>query len=171
MKKIIISLLLAFIPTLFFAQNVFDKFDGPDEVTAVVVSKKMFEMMGNVKTNDKDAQQFLSLVKTLDNLKVFTTSDTKYRADMRATINSYLSSKALEELMRVSDSSSNVKIYVNSGGSATQIKELLMFIDGKSDKETIIVSLTGNFDLNNISALVDKMNLPGGEQLKKASKK
>lgn len=171
MKKIIITLLLACVPSIIFAQNIFDKFDGPEEITAVVVSKKMFEMMGNVKTNHKDSQQFLSLVKTLDNLKVFTTSDAKYRADMRTTINSYLGTKKLEELMRVSDSSSNVKIYVNSGGSATQIKELLMFIDGKTDKETTIISLTGNFDLNNISALVDKMNLPGGEELKKASKK
>ncbi len=127
--------------------------------------------MGNVKTNNKDSQQFLNLVKTLNNLKVFTTSDTKYRTDMRITVEGYLSSKALEELMRVSDSSSNVKIYVNSDGNPTQIKELLMFIDGKSDKETVIISLTGNFDLNNISALVDKMNLPGGEVLKKASKK
>lgn len=171
MKKIIITLLLATAPTLFFGQSVFDKFDGPDEVTAVVVSKKMFEMMGSVKTNDKDAQQFLNLVKSLDNLKVFTTSDSKYRTDMKTTVDKYLGTKTLEELMRVSDSGKNVKIYVNSGGSKTQVKELLMYIDGKGSDESVIVSLTGNFDLNDISALVDKMNIPGGEELKKASKK
>ncbi len=171
MKKIIITLVLALAPTLFFGQSVFDKFDGPDEVKTVVVSKKMFEMMGNVKTNDKDTQQFFGLIKTLENLKVFTTSDTKYRADMKATVDKYLGTKKLEELMRVSDSGKNVKIYVNSGGSKTQVKELLMYIDGKGNEESVIVSLTGNFDLNDISALVDKMKIPGGEELKKASKK
>jgi hypothetical protein len=33
------------------------------------------------------------------------------------------------------------------------------------------MSLTGTFDLNDISLLTDKMNLPGGKELKKASKK
>lgn len=59
MKKIIITLLLAVTPALFFGQSIFDKYDGKDEITTVVVNKKMFEMMGNVKSNDKDAQQFL----------------------------------------------------------------------------------------------------------------
>jgi hypothetical protein len=33
------------------------------------------------------------------------------------------------------------------------------------------MSLTGDFDLDEISALTNKMNLPGGEALKKAAKK
>ena len=170
MKKIIITLVLALAPTLFFGQTLFDKFDGPDEIITVVVNKKMFEMMGNVKTNDQDAQQFLRLVKGLDNLRVFTTSDKKWSADMKATVNKHLKSSALEELMRVSDSGKNVKIYVKSGDTVTKVKELLMFIED-ANSETVLLSLTGNFDMNDISALTDKMNLPGGEELKKASKK
>lgn len=168
MKKIIITLLLAVTPALFFGQSVFDKYDGIDEITTVIVSKKMFEMMGNVKSNDKDTEQFLRLAKGIDKLQIFTTSDKKWVADMKTTVNKHLKSNALEELMRVSDGGENVKIYINSGGSATKVKELLMFIeDGKS--ETVLISLTGNFDLNDLSVLGDK--IPGGEQLKKASKK
>jgi len=32
------------------------------------------------------------------------------------------------------------------------------------------MSLTGNFDLNELSVLTDKMNLPGGDALKKSAK-
>lgn len=170
MKKIIITLVVALSPILFFGQSLFDKYDGPDEIITVIVNKKMFEMMGNVQTNDKDAQQFLRLIKGLDNLRVFTTSDKKWSSDMKSTVDKHLKSNALEELMRISDAGKNARIYIKSGDTATRVKELLMFIeDGKN--ETVLLSLTGNFDLNDISALTDKMNLPGGEELKKASEK
>lgn len=170
MKKIIITLVVALSPILFFGQSLFDKYDGPDEITTVIVNKKMFEMMGNVQTNDKDAQQFLRLIRGLDNLRVFTTSDKKWSSDMKSTVDKHLKSNTLEELMRVSDAGKNVKIYIKSGDTATKVKELLMFIEDGTN-ETVLLSLTGNFDLNDISALTDKMNLPGGEELKKASKK
>lgn len=71
MKKLILTIALALIPSLFFAQSVFDKFGGQDDVTSVIVNKKMFQMMGNVKmdSKDKEAAQYLALIKKLDNLK------------------------------------------------------------------------------------------------------
>jgi hypothetical protein len=51
------------------------------------------------------------------------------------------------------------------------VKELLMFIEGSGKDETVLMSLTGNFDLDELSALTEKMNLPGGAELKKAGKK
>ena len=36
--------------------------------------------------------------------------------------------------------------------------------------DTVLMSLTGDFDLNEISTLTNKMNIPGGDVLKKASK-
>jgi hypothetical protein len=45
-----------------------------------------------------------------------------------------------------------------------------MFIEGSGKEETVLMSLTGDFDLNELSVLTDKMNLPGGDDLKKASK-
>lgn len=45
-----------------------------------------------------------------------------------------------------------------------------MYVDGAKNDETVLLSLTGNFDINEISVLTDKMQLPGGSDLKKASK-
>jgi hypothetical protein len=38
----------------FFAQAVFDKFDGQDDVTSIIVNKKMFELMSKVKVDASD---------------------------------------------------------------------------------------------------------------------
>ncbi len=175
MKKSIILAFVILLSNISQAQNFFDKFDGQDQVNTIIVNKKMFDLMSKVKMDDKDkeAQQYINLIKKLDNLKVFVTSNGKISSDMRSTVDKYLSTTTLEELMRVSEGGKNVKIYVKSGSSDTKIKELLMFIEGANTKgnETVLMSLTGDFDLNEISTLTNKMNIPGGEMLKKAGKK
>jgi hypothetical protein len=161
------------LPTFFFGQAAFDKFDGQDDVTSIIVNKKMFQMMVSFKTDnkDKDNQQYLDLIKKLDNLKVFTTNSTRVTADMKVTSEKYMKSAGLEELMRVNDNGKNIKISVKSGTNDSQIKELLMFMEGSSrGNQTVLMSLTGDFDLNEISVLTDKMRIPGGDELKKATK-
>jgi Domain of unknown function (DUF4252) len=174
MIKFVTTLVVFLVSTIMFGQSVFDKFDGQEEVSTIIVNKKMFEMMGKVKMDpaDKEAQQYLNLVKKLDNLKVFVTSNPKITAEMRTAADKYLKTAGLEELMRVSDGGKNVRIYMKSGAKDTEVRELFMFMEGgPKDKETVLLLLTGNFDLNEISALTEKMNLPGGDDLKKASTK
>lgn len=172
MKKFLITVVLALMPSIFFAQSTFDKYDGLDGVTTVIVNKKMFEMMGNIKSKDKASQQYMELIKKLDNLRVFVTSNPKVTSDMKLTSSKYLKTAALEELMRVNNEGKNIKIYVKSGTSSTRVKELLMFIEGGTgkDENTVLMSLKGDFDLNDISLLADNMNLPGGDLLKKGTK-
>lgn len=175
MKNIVIALVFLMSSITSFAQGAFDKFEDKEGVASVIVNKKMFEMMSKVKVDakDKETQLYLNLLKKLDNLKVFTTSNAKVGAEMKSTVNSYLKSNPLEELMRVNSEGKNVKIYVKSGANENIVKELLMFIEGANmkDANTIVLSLTGNFNLDEISMLTEKMSLPGGDDLKKASKK
>lgn len=173
MKRIIILTVFILLPFFSQAQTTFDKFDGDPNVTTVIVNKKMFELMSKVKMDatDKDTQTYMALLKKLDNLRVFTTNSAKPASEMKATVLSYLKSNPLDELMRVNDGGKNVKIYVKSGATSSQVKELLMFIEGNGKaNETVLLSLTGNFDLDEISALTEKMKLPGGNELKKVSK-
>jgi alpha-acetolactate decarboxylase len=173
MKKFLITIVVALISNAFFAQSAFDKYDGLEGVTSIVVNKKMFQMMASVKVDakDKETQQYLSLMKKLDNLKVFTTTSTKLSAEMKSTADKYVKTAGLEELMRVNDSGKNVRILVKSESTDTQVKELLMFIEDPSKQnETVLMSLTGSFDLSEIAILTDKMKIPGGDDLKKATK-
>jgi len=172
MKNFIITLVFAFVSTTFYAQGAFDKFDGQDDVTSVIVNKKMFDLMSKVKVDasDKEMQQYISLIKKLDYLKVFTTKNPKIEAEMKASADKYVKTAGLEELMRINDGGRNVKISVKSGATDSQVRELLMYVDGAKGDETVLLSLTGNFDINEISVLTDKMKLPGGSDLKKATK-
>ena len=169
MKKRLTILLLLLTPLFFFGQTVFDKYDGKDGVNSVIVNKKMFQMMGNVKSNE--SPQYLNLIKKLDNLRVFRTTNSSVVSDMKATSASYVKTAGLDELMRVSDQGQNVKIMVKAGATPTQVKELLMLIDGSANgSETVLMSLIGTFELNEIALLTEKMKLPGGDELKKAAK-
>jgi hypothetical protein len=87
--------------------------------------------------------------------------------------------------MEVKDEGSEVKFYVKEGKDSNHVKELLIFVNGLNKViketvevngqqrriETVIVSLTGDINLNEISKLTEKMNIPGGNHLDKKKKK
>jgi hypothetical protein len=81
----------------------------------------------------------------------------------------------MEELMRVKDKDANVKFYIKQGRDDDHVSELLMLVtdlneveaDGRKI-ETVLLSLTGDIDLNKINSLTKKMNLP--KELNKAGK-
>ena len=170
MRKLLLSVVLVLAANSLFAQSVFDKFDGQDDITTVIVNKKMFSLISKMKVADKETQQYVSLIKKLDNLKVFVTNSDKKSDEMKAVADKYIKSVDLEELMRINEKGKSVKIYVKSGATDSQIKELLMFIEGSGKEESVLMSLSGNFDLDELSVLTDKMKLPVGDALKRASK-
>jgi alpha-acetolactate decarboxylase len=172
MKKFTILFLLVLSSNTSFAQSTFDKFDGKDDVTAIIINKKMFQMMSNVKVdiNDKETQQYLTLIRKLDNLKVFTTSSAAVTIEMKSSVDNYFKTASLEELMRTSDPMKNIRILIKPLPAKDQVKELLMFIEGQNkETQTVLMSLTGNFALSEISLLIDKMKIPGSLDLKKAT--
>jgi hypothetical protein len=180
MKKIITILVIAVLPSLGFSQSVFDKYEDLDNVSAVVVNQSMFRLLSNidVEVDDPEAKDFMDIAKSLKNLKVFITEDKNISADMMKTMNQYLKSAKLEELMRVKDKDANIKFYIKSGKDEDHVSELLMFVTGMNKVdvevngrkfETVLLSLTGDIDLNKIGSLTNKMNLP--EELNEAGKK
>lgn len=178
MKTYIVLLMLAALPLSGFSQSLFDKYEDLDEVTSVVVNKSMFNLLSKieVEVDDKEAQDFMDIAKSVSSLKVFTTEDKGISADMKASVGKYLKTASLEELMRIKDKDANVKFYIKTGKDADHVSELLMFVTGIKDVEangrkfeTVLLSLTGDIDLNKINSLTKKMNLP--EELNKAGKK
>jgi hypothetical protein len=170
MRKLLFSLVLVLSVNTIFAQSVFDKFEDQDGITAVVVNKKMFSLLSKMEVKDKETQQYVNLIKKLENLRVFVTQSDKKSDEMKAVSDKYIKSSSLEELMKINEKDKSVKIYVRSGSSDSQIKEMIMFVEGTGNEESVLMSLVGDFDLNELSVLTDKMNLPGGDTLKKASK-
>ncbi|MEX0275300.1 MAG: DUF4252 domain-containing protein [Flavobacteriaceae bacterium] len=180
MKKYIILLMCAVVPTLGLAQDIFDKYEDNESVTFVAMQPKMFQMLGkmSVSTDDPEAQEFFSLVNSISSFKVITTEDKGISKDISGWVGNRLKRSNYEELMRVRDGDQNVKFYVKEGKDDDHVKELLMFVTGLKESmeingrrmETVLLSLTGDIDLRQIGKLTDKMDLPGGDQLGKAKK-
>jgi uncharacterized protein DUF4252 len=188
MKKLVLIIAIAVLPLISFGQSIFDKFEDMDGVTSVVVNQKMFKMLASIEVNldNKEDQEYFDLIKKITSLKVLTTGDSKISADMKAKVNSYLKSSRLDELMRIKDGDQTVKFYVKEGKDENHVEELLMFVTGlkeltkgqdisingkKREIETVLLSLTGDIDLKQISKLTSKMDLPGGKHLEKAGEK
>jgi len=188
MKKNVVILSLLMTPVFMFAQSIFEKYEDMEHVTSVVVNQKMFKMLANIdiQTNDPDSDDFINQVKMLDNLTVFTTDNMGVSSSMKKDVEKYIKNSKLEELMRIKDGDQTVNFFVLEGKDENHVKELLMFVNGLGDLtknenisingkqrviETVLLSLTGDIDLREVSRLTNQLNVPGGEQLKKASKK
>lgn len=179
MRKIIVLVILMALPLVTFGQNIFEKYADNEEVAYVSIKPRMFKMLATMglDSDDPEAKEFLKMVNSITSFKTIATSNTKISTDLQKWVGKR--SNDLEELMEVREGNSRMMFYVKAGSSDTHVKELLMFITGIENKvkisdseiNTIVVSLTGNIDLNQISKLTSKMDIPGGEHLKDAKKK
>lgn len=177
MRKLILVVAIAILPVFGFSQSIFDKYEKMDEVGTVVVNKGMIDLVtkiGNM-TDDPEAKEFAEVAKGINGIKVFITEDKGVSANMATTVKKYLKSSSMEELMRVKDKDVNVKFYIKNGKDEDHVKELLMFVSGMKNIdvdgrkfETVLVSMTGDIDLNKIGTIANKMNLP--DDLKKAKR-
>ena len=174
MKNLLSLLFLCIYPTI-FAQSLFDKYEDMDNVTSVVVNQKMFKMLAemNIQTDDQEADAFLNQVKTLENLTVYTTEDPEVSKAISKDVNNYIKNSKLEELIRIKEADRNIKFCVRSGQDDYHVSELLMLVNGedKLPGEMVLLSLIGDIDLRMVSELTKKLNLPGGDLLKKVTKK
>lgn len=177
MKKLAIIVAFMITPLMVSAQTpgAFDSYEGQKDVTSVVVTKNMFKLLAQIEieSDDPEVQDYMKMVNSLDNMKVFITENKEVGAKMKADVQKYISaSKGLDELMRVNSEGKNVKFYSKQGSDENHVSELLMFLDGEMDgKEgTVVMSVTGDIDLKQISKLTRQMNVPGSDELKNVNK-
>lgn len=188
MKKLILILAIVLSPIVSYGQSMFDKYEDMDDVASIIVNSKMFQMLASIDVDldDPEAQEYFDMVKKIKNFKVLTTGNESIAASMKTDVNSYLKSSKLEELMRIKDGDQNVKFYVKEGKDENHVKELLMYITGlkemtkenditingkKREFETVLLSLTGDIDLRQVSKITEKMDIKGGKHLEKVGDK
>jgi TusA-related sulfurtransferase len=181
-RIVVIVMAIMLMPALSMAQDIFEKYNDNSDVTYVSIKPKMFQMIAKMGINvdDPEAKSFMDMVNSITSFKTLVTDNKSISADITKWVKSRSSS--LEELMEVKDDGSEVKFYVKEGKDSDHVKELLIYVNGidKAMKgqgveingenrkiETVVVSLTGDINLNEISKLTDKMNIPGGEHLDK----
>jgi len=187
MKKNVILFIMAIMlmPLTAMSQNIFEKYSDHNDVTYVSIKPKMFQMLAkiDINTDDAESQAFIEMVNSITSFKTIATDNKSIATDIAKWVESRSSS--LEELMEVKDDGMVVKFYIKEGKDSDHVAELLVFVNGldaimkDSDVsingknrsiETVVVSFTGDIDLNQISKLTNQMNLPGGDELDKKNK-
>ncbi|MAO09296.1 MAG: DNA topoisomerase IV [Alteromonas sp.] len=176
MKKTVLLIAIILAPMVGFSQGFFDKFEDEKDVTAVVVTKNMFKLLAeiDIESDDPEVKDYMEMVNSLDNIKIYITENKEVAGRMKSSVTQYLSkSNGLNELMRVKEDTKNIKFYSKQGKDQSHVSELLMFLEGDVDGKdgTIIMSITGNIDLKQISKLTKQMNIPGGNELENLEKK
>jgi hypothetical protein len=87
--------------------------------------------------------------------------------------------------MSIKDQEADVTFYVKGGKKEDYVEQLLMYVNERVQSgsgninlningreiKAVLMLLEGNIDLNKISKLTDQMDLPGGNQLRKAQQK
>lgn len=163
MKKIILLIALVVTPMVTNAQSFFDSLEDTEGVDMVVVTKDAFELISkfkNIQIDDNEGMKVFQMIQELNEFKMFSTDDKAVADKMETMSKAAIKKHNLTQLMRVKEDDSRVTIYVKSSKNKDYVSEVLMFIKGISKKtnktsEAVIVSLTGNIDINKMSDLAD----------------
>jgi len=164
MKNITFIIAVLSMPLLGLAQNsndIFKKFKGKEDVTTVSVSKYMFSLFSDVETGDKDSQEFLDLVQTLDGMKILTTENSSMAKEIIKSVQKHMDNSGFNELMTVEENGKDVVFKIKEEGK--KVSELIMLVN--EGDQVVFMSITGNIDLKKISQLSKKMNISGLEDL------
>lgn len=168
MKKLIIATCAFLLPFLAGAQN-FAKYENMKEVDAVVITSKMFKLLTKIDLNadDPETQEYIDLIENLEEIRVFTSKKDNVRRQMAADVQTFLKNGSMEELMRVSSDGKNVKFYYKPGRNDDYVSQLFMFMEGQDEKTpvSVILNITGEINLSQVSRLAQDFQIPGGEEL------
>ena len=167
MKKIIVLIAFIVAPMFANAQSIFDSLEDMDGVDMVIVTKDAFELLNKFKSKDiksdgNEVMQAFEIINDLKEFKMFSTSNLEIASKMEKMVNSSIKNSNLTQLMRIKQDDSRIKIYVKATKNKDYVSEVLMFIKGidkesKGLSEAMVMSLTGNIDINKMSDFTDKI--------------
>jgi hypothetical protein len=172
MKYIFLLIALVVAPIVTNAQSFFDMLEDTEGVDMVVVTKDAFELISkfkNVKIDDNEGMKVFKMIQDLKEFKMFSTNKVSVADKMENMVNSAIKTQNLTQLMRIKENDSRIKIYVKASKNKDYVSEVLMYIRGISKQtnqasEAVIVSLTGNIDINKMSQLADTFVKEGNKK-------
>ena len=143
MKKLICVVAVLFISISSFAQS-FEKFEKEENVSKVSMSKSLFSLIGNLSEKENlssEDKKIVDFINRITSFKMYSTSDSNLRSEMKSIAKKFKKSKEFEELMRINDGGKEVEFLVKSGKN-DEIKELIMFVEGSGENESVVFQLS-----------------------------
>lgn len=152
MKHRILILLLCLICGIAHVQgqdDVFKKISDMDHVTSVYISPKMFQLMSRMEDEDKSMKELVSRIR---NLQILSSSTSSAINVMRREMNALHKNKGYEELVRVKEGKESSVISSKKQGNMYDY-----ILTSDSPDEYTIIFLQGNFSLEEVQLIMDRM--------------
>ncbi len=172
MKKLMVGAMMMLMSAAAFAQGdaiskFFSKYQNDETFSQVTISSKMFSLLTNMETENKDDQEIINAISKLKGLRILAK---EHARDGRVLYKEALAlvPKDYEELMSVRDEDKDMKFFIKET-SPGKIAELLMVMGGLDD--FMVLSLFGEIDLKQIGKIGHKMDIDGLDHLHKLDEK
>ena len=166
--KKMIFLLLFCLPLTAMAQSLAEKvasnYEGKKGYTSINISKSMFKMLSRVKTTDPEYQDLQKFVSHLNGIKILIQEDAQtntFKNDLASLANSLIKN-GYEELMNINEEGNVISFKTFEKNN--RIQELVMSITGE---DTVLMIISGNFLLDELTSISDEINIGGMDQVKK----
>ncbi|MEC8090252.1 MAG: DUF4252 domain-containing protein [Bacteroidota bacterium] len=173
MKKTFLFLMIA---PLMMAQSVFDTYKSNERVTYASISPQMFSMLAklNIDDTDPEAKEFLELISQINTFKLLRTDEPSISDNFSDWTQEYAKTNQLTELMQVREDQTTVNFYAALSEKENIVDQLVMLAQEYNDNaglddrnQTVLLYIDGKIDLARIASLVQKLDIPAGEELNK----
>lgn len=173
MKKLVLNIMILLFPILLSAQsspieNIISEYSGKEGVTSINLSNQMLQLFSKMAEDESD-EELEAIISDLNGIKILTFESSikpKNGKSLYSDFTRLLSASNYKELMTINDEGENIQFLIRESNS--KIKELVMVI-GESD-ETVLIALTGDIDLKNMSELSKSLDIKQLEHLDKVEK-
>ena len=149
MKRLFITLVATLLVAIALPaqENVFDKYADSEGVSTVYISKKMFSMMKDMKSEDLNLG---TLSGKISNMQILTCEDKDTAARLRKDIAYINPENGYEELLRVREEGERVTIYAKEGKKEN---EYILTVD--EPDEIVLIQLNGQLTLEELQGIVN----------------
>lgn len=122
----------------------------------------MFNIINSVKidlSNPED-KAYYDLIKKLETLKVLTATDPKNNQELITATKDLIQEFKLTPSTSLENLKENSTLYIGPHDTNHSITQLMIVNQSELDYKTIVLYLTGQFELQELPVLLRKMNLP-----------
>jgi hypothetical protein len=166
MKKMMLLIILTGLSLTAVCQrspvdDLFDKYNGREGFTSVYISSRMFSLLGNIDTEDKEFENIVSRIKSIKILAIDSAHNVA-GISFIGELQKKLNSSGYEELMTVKEENDEIRFMIREVNG--KITELIMITGGNGSS---VVSITGDLDLKTIASLSENIGIEGLEDLEK----
>lgn len=141
--------------------QIFDRYQEAEGVTAITVAKPMFRMLSKMKVDDEDMQKIMPLLNKVNSLKMLimeapdksTDTNALMRTRAQNEIASAVKGLNYQELITVNSKDSKIK-FLTADTTKDTFDNLLLSIN--SEGNSILMMLDGKVSMDDISRLISE---------------